>query len=262
MSSKKLKRWGAIGLRRAYSAYCAFWFCGIFVLLFPLFWLSAQRLAWHRYGGTLIRLWATLFFPISGLPLRIREEAPRRAQPCIYCPNHTSYLDIPVTASRMPGYFVYMGKASLGRIPLFGWFFRNLHIPVERSQRTSAYRSLQKAAGVIDRGGSLVIFPEGGIPDPPHPQLGKFKDGAFRLAIEKQVPIVPVTIYDNWRVLPDDGRFLIRWQPHLRLCYHAPIATEGLTLADLPQLRQQTYEVLAHALHEAFPQQVPTPALL
>ena len=73
----------------------------------------------------------------------------------------------------------------------------------------------------IDEGKNLVIFPEGGIITLKDPVMAKFKDGAFRVAIEKQIAIVPVTIPFNWIILPPD-EFLLRWHP-LKVIFHEPI---------------------------------------
>lgn len=244
-----------------YRAWCLFWFGGTYVVLFPLFWLCLRREAWFRHTGTLNRIWARIFYFGSGLPIRVEYRfRPVRGRPYVYCANHTLYLDIPTTGYALPGYLTYVGKASLTKVPLFGYMFRKLHIAVDRRSRVSGYRSLLAAHAAIDRGSSLIIFPEGGIHDVPQPRLMPFKDGPFRIAIEKQIPMVPVTIPHNWRVLPDDGRFLPYRYPSL-LVIHPPISTEGLTLNDLPALRQQTYDIIYQEWHRHYPDHLAQPTL-
>lgn len=250
--------------RKLYRAWCLFWFGGIYVLLFPLFWLCLRRPAWYRHTGPLNRLWAWCFYRFSGLPMRVdRRFRPDPAQPYVYCANHTSYLDIPATGFALPGYLTYVGKHSLKRVPLFGYMFGKLHIAVDRRSRVSGYRSLLAAYAAVDRGSSLIVFPEGGIHDVPQPQLMPFKDGPFRIAIEKQIPVVPVTIPFNWRILPDDGRLLPYRFPGL-VVIHPPIDTRGMTAANLPALRQRTYQTISQEWRRHCPELLtsqPTPTV-
>jgi 1-acyl-sn-glycerol-3-phosphate acyltransferase len=92
----------------------------------------------------------------------------------------------------------------------------------------------------------MVIFPEGTISNQV-PKLIKFKDGPFRIAIEKQIPLLPITIMGNWEVLPDQGIF--EGRPGFVDQYvHKPIETKGLTLADIEQLKEQVFNVISNKL--------------
>jgi 1-acyl-sn-glycerol-3-phosphate acyltransferase len=105
-------------------------------------------------------------------------------------------------------------------------------------------QSLEK----LNMGYNLAIFPEGTIP--PHAQAPKmipFKDGAFRMAIEKQIPIVPMSIINNWQILPDDGKFVPR-RKLMHAVVHTPISTKGLTLDDVDTLKNQTYTIIESTL--------------
>lgn len=94
----------------------------------------------------------------------------------------------------------------------------------------------------IDEGKSLVIFPEGGIVTQKDPVMGRFKQGPFRVAIEKQIPIVPVTIPYNWIILPPE-EFLLYWHP-LRIIFHEPISTVGLTMEDIDTLKEKVFAII------------------
>src|SRR5690606_7735511 len=100
-----------------------------------------------------------------------------------YCANHTSFLDIPVVAVAIPGMFHFMAKHELSKIPLFGLFFRTIDIAVPRGNHRGSHKAYQLAAQKINQGGSIMVFPEGGIL-PNAPKLKAFKSGAFRLAFE------------------------------------------------------------------------------
>lgn len=98
----------------------------------------------------------------------------------------------------------------------------------------------------IDEGKSLVIYPEGGIITKDPPQLAGFKDGAFRVAIEKQIPLVPVTIPYNWILLPDN-EFVLHWH-RVKVIFHEPILTKGLTMNDIDKLKQSLRNTLDEEL--------------
>ncbi len=103
-----------------------------------------------------------------------------------------------------------------------------------------------KSLEAIDEGKSLVIYPEGGIITKKDPVMGRFKEGAFRVAIEKQIPIVPVTIPHNWIILPP-YEFLV-WRGRIRVIFHEPIETKGLTLDDVDSLKNKVFTIMHEEL--------------
>ncbi len=240
-------------LRRIYSLWCLWWFTIIYLLLFPFFYLCIHVAPWRKYSTYLYRIWAGILFPLCGVTMsRSFQSKIPSDQPFVYCPNHFSYLDIPVMAATTPGFFAFVGKKSLEKIPLFGYMFKKLHIPLDRDSRKSAYSTAQRAKEAIDQHRSIVIFPEGKIDYKAQPGLLPFKDGPFRIAIEKQIPIVPVTIPFNWIILPDDGKYFIN-PGVIEVIFHEPIPTTGLSMEDLPVLRQQTHAVIYNTLRTYFP---------
>ncbi len=136
------------------------------------------------------------------------------------------------------------------KIPLFGFMYRKLHITVNRQSLKSRYSTLVRSAEAIEDGKSLVIFPEGGIVSKKMPEMHRFKDGAFRVAIEKQIPVVPVTIPYNWIILPDDS--LLPKLRSLKVVFHEPIHTLGMTLDDIEHLKQRTYDIIDAELKRHF----------
>ena len=100
-----------------------------------------------------------------------------------------------------------------------------------------------KALEAVDRGRSLAIFPEGTIPKGNHPAMIHFKDGPFRIAVEKQIPIVPVTIPYNWIILPDNGKFVPN-RMLMKTVIHEPIETKGMTVDDIDYLKKLTFEII------------------
>jgi 1-acyl-sn-glycerol-3-phosphate acyltransferase len=230
-------------LRRIYSVYSLTLFALIFLLLLPIFVILIYTNKRHTLVFELHRVWAWLYFKLSFIPIKkVYSDKLDMSRQFIFCSNHFSYLDIPaIGINKVRPIFV--GKHSLGKIPLFGYMYRNIHITLDRENLKSRYSAMEKGATELDQGQNLVIFPEGGIMSKNPPQMARFKDGAFRLAIEKQVPIVPVTIPYNWILLPDDGKLLLHWHRNL-VIFHDPIETHGLVMEDLEDLKNQVYEII------------------
>ncbi|MES2733891.1 MAG: lysophospholipid acyltransferase family protein [Bacteroidota bacterium] len=217
-------------------------------MLFPFFFIFLQKESWKPLAHYLNKLWAQLYFPLCAIPVEVHYVSPLDPhKPYLFCANHTSYLDIALMGLVVPHYFAFIGKSSLKKIPLFGYMFRKLHIDVDRSSWVKSHQTFRKALEVLSQGRSIVVFPEGGMVTKAPPALTPFKDGPFRMAIEQQVPVVPITLPYNWIVLPDDNRLLFT-RHLLKAIVHTPISTQGLTLADVSQLKQQAYQVIENEL--------------
>lgn len=235
-------------VKRLYSIQALFAFVVPFILIFPLFLIFLQNKDWYKYAFKIHHWWSRVFFTFSGIQFEIEYQQELLSnRKYIFCPNHFSYLDIP-SMVRNKHYFVFMGKDEMQKIPLFGYMYKRMHVTLDRDRMKSRYSAILKAADVLDEGKSLTIFPEGGIVTKDPPNMVKFKDGAFRLAIQKQVPIVPVTIPNNWIILPDDEKFLIDKSKKMKLIFHRPIETEGMTLNDLGKLKDLTFSVIEKEL--------------
>lgn len=148
----------------------------------------------------------------------------------------------------IPRYFVFMGKDELLKWPLFRLFFKRQDIAVNRRNASGAGIAFKQAKEVLKQGNALAMFPEGTIPKHP-PRLKPFKDGAFKLAIECQVPIVPVTFLSNWKLLGDAESSWGRTRPGVsRVIVHEAISTTGMTDKDLVNLRQQVFTTIESSL--------------
>lgn len=230
-------------LRWLYTTYAAILFVLLFILLFPFFLIPIIFPKQHALTGVFNRVWAYSMFPLIAMPFRIEERKHlNRKQQYIFVPNHFSYLDI-ASMGFNPVNAVFVGKSDMEKVPLFGFMYRKLHITVDRASLSSRVNTLKRAMQAIDEGKSLVIFPEGGILTKHAPKMIKFKDGAFRVAIEKQIPIVPVTIPNNWIILPDQEPLLLRWGL-MKVIFHEPIDTKGMTLKDVDALKDQAYSII------------------
>lgn len=233
--------------RRIYSTYGLLVFTLTFVLLLPLFVLTIEIPRLKKFGRRLNRLWSTIFFTLIFIRVQfVNRHFIKRKQQYIIVSNHFSYLDIPVLGFINKD-IVFIGKSSLGRVPLFGYMFRNLHIEVDRSSLKSRGESLVKTKQALAEGSSVVVFPEGGITSKAPPLMGRFKDSVFKLAIEKQIPIIPVTLSFNHLILPDDGKLLLRFGK-AKVVFHPPISVGGKDKKAVSEIREACFNVIQDQL--------------
>ena len=236
-------------LRTLYTVYGFFIFILVFILLFPFLLIPIIFPLQFKLTGIINRVWAKLLFGFLFLPCTVECRSKLDAGKIyIFCPNHFSYLDIP-TMGLNPVNAIFVGKNDMERVPLFGFMYRKLHITVNRLSLRSRGNTLLNTLKAIDSGKSLVIYPEGGIVTPDPPVMFPFKDGAFRAAVEKQIPIVPVTIPFNWIILPDQRPLRLRWGK-IKVIFHEPIETRGMNMEDVQKLKQVVYTVINAELHK------------
>ena len=170
-----------------------------------------------------IHAFLSTFF--AGVFFKFKFEQRLENQTYIFCANHTSNLDIVLFCLLAKGRFHFMGKDELLKNPVLGMFFRTIDVAVARDSKISAFRAFKKVGENLDNGMSLIIFPYGKIDDLYPPILHEFKNGPFRLAIEHNIPIVPVSIQNIWQIMWDDGS-KYGTRPGIGNIYvHEPIST-------------------------------------
>jgi len=167
----------------------------------------------------------------------------------IITPNHSSYLDIFCLYTIFPNYFVFTGKKEIEKWPLFHIYYTSgMNILVDRDNRVGSIKALKRISQEIDKENPLVIFPEGTI-SKEAPKLAPFKSGAFAIAIQKQIPILPVTFVTNWKLLSRSGF----WKGPAGLgiaevVIHKPIITTGLKKEDIIQLQNRVISIITGPL--------------
>ncbi len=235
-------------IRAIYAVYVLLIFTFTFLIIYPFALLFIYVPGLFFLTSYLLKIWTVIFFVPAFIPLRIQKHPQvSKSQPCVYCANHFSYMDIPVLGLS-PGWYLFVGKNSIGKVPLFGHLYRNLNILVDRSDRSSRWESVTRSIEAIKRGQSPIFFPEGGIRAENPPEMAPFKDGAFKVAIKTQVPVVPVTLPYNYQLLKEN-ELNMRWRP-LKVIYHEPIPTVGMTEKDIDILKEKTRAVIQQKLNE------------
>ena len=159
--------------------------------------------------------------------------------------NHKSMIDIMLMLSLSKDPIVFVGKKELEKIPLFGYFYRRVCILVDRSSPESRKEVYTKEIKRLETGISVCIFPEGGVPDP-SVILDKFKNGAFSLAIQFQIPIVPITFLDCEKKFPYFFAYnhFYGSPGKLRANVHEFIETKGLNQENREFLKEKVYDIM------------------
>lgn len=222
-----------------------------FLILFPVFAILLSGKRNYKAAFFFMRLLARWIVFLPGIIVRIKREVPETEipQPCVYVANHSSYLDTVLSYIVISRLFVQMGKAEIQKAPLLRIFFRDMNIYVDRKSRTGSYAAFREASERLQKGQSVFIHPEGTIES--KGQLKPFKNGAFRLAIENQVPVVPVSYLGNWKLLQNGGFFKAHGRPGIaRVIVHKPVPTKGMTEEDLVNLRHTVRETIARTIRQ------------
>lgn len=172
-------------------------------------------------------------------------QRPEKGKVYIICPNHTSMVDIMMTFALFPNCFLFIGKKELAKMPLFGYFYKRTNLLVDRQNLRSRKDVLDRAAKKVDEGIGICIYPEGGVPSE-EVELAPFKQGAFRLSVEKGLTIIPVTYPDNKRHLP--FVFTKGYPGVLRAVIHPFISPQGDGPEEMDRLKKECRAAIASAL--------------
>jgi 1-acyl-sn-glycerol-3-phosphate acyltransferase len=197
----------------------------------------------------IVRRWGKLLVAAAGIELH--TENVERLDPnkrYILVSNHYSYLDIPCIVAAIPQPIRFMAKASLFKIPIFGWAIgRAGFIPIDRKNRRTAVKSFDLAADRIRKGNTIVIFPEEGRSR--ERTMRAFQRGAFLLAIRSEKTIVPIAVDSTYNVFPVGAKRVKPGRVTVRV--GTPIPTENLTLKAKDSLLTQSRDQIETMLFGA-----------
>jgi 1-acyl-sn-glycerol-3-phosphate acyltransferase len=218
------------------------------VTLFPLIFFIGMRdrpfareFIWH-----IARYWAKAWLWFIGMPLRVSGPLPTTMSKYVVVANHISYLDTICIYAAMPCYFRALAKKEMARIPVFGFIYKQLSVLVDRSSPNSRGKSMRLMWRVLKNEANIVIFPEGTFNETGAP-LKKFYDGAFRLAVSAQTPVVPLVFPDTnkrwhfsgwWKINPGTNRAV----------FLDPVDVKGMTMSDIPALKEKVYKLMEQEL--------------
>jgi 1-acyl-sn-glycerol-3-phosphate acyltransferase len=220
------------------------------VILFPvLLVLTISEKTYHLFFKV-ARFWAAVILYGMGFwPIIKRAEPMKKDQSYMLVANHTSMTDIMMMLLISKNPFVFVGKKELTKVPVFGFFYKRTCILVDRKNPRSRKEVFDRARKRLQDGVSICIFPEGGVSDDLNIVLDTFKDGAFRLAIDHQIPLIPITLYDNKKRFPFN--FFEGSPGFMRAQTHKAIETIGMrVVGDKAGFRESVRNIILHSLEE------------
>jgi len=213
------------------------------IVLFPLIFVTIMSEKTYPLFFKIARLWAK--FILIGMGFRYSIEGCENfedGKSYMLVANHTSMTDIMLMLIAVKNHpFVFVGKKELVKIPIFGFIYKRVCILVDRSNSKSRYAVFERAQKRLHQGLSICIFPEGGVPDESI-LLDEFKDGAFRIAIEHQIPIIPMTFFDNKERF--SYTFFSGSPGKMRAKIHPQIETIGHTLEDKNKIKTEVRKII------------------
>ena len=221
-------------------------FIGIVITLPFLIVFSIKESFYPYFYWVARNIWSNIIMYGMGFYPEIKfKQHIKKGKSYMLVSNHKSMIDIMLMLSLSKDPIVFVGKKELEKIPLFGYFYRRVCILVDRSSPESRKEVYTKAIKRLDTGISVCIFPEGGVPDP-GVILDKFKNGAFSLAIQFQIPIVPITFLDCEKKFPYFFAYnhFYGSPGKLRANVHEFIETKGLNQENKEFLKEKVYDIL------------------
>ncbi len=235
-----------------YKLYVGIVFTLIAVLLHPIFLILLSKDKWKKKTFPFFVFWSRLLcFLCLVFPKRINKIHQLPDTPCMIVANHSSYFDIFIMHSFLSNKpFLFMGKGEILSYPLIKSYFKNLHIPVFRNDKLKSAKAFIKARKSIKEGWSIMVFPEGTIPDTNNPEMIPFKDGAFKMAKLEQLPIVSLTFLDNYHILNEPLQFGLAHPGISRVIFHPVISKEKVNELTEKELSELVFNQIATPLRE------------
>ncbi|MGB5264666.1 MAG: lysophospholipid acyltransferase family protein [Lutimonas sp.] len=212
----------------------------------PILIIIISKEKWYPIFFKIAKYWAkTILFLMGFKPVITYEEKMDTKKSYVFCPNHTSIVDILLMLVLSDNPFVFLGKKELSKIPVFGYIYRKTCIMVDRENKTNKNSAFTEAQRRLANGLSVCIFPEGKVPDDESIILDNFKSGAFRLSEEFNIPIVPITFFDCKKRF--SYTFFSGGPGVLRTKIHSFIQPTGKTIEEL---QQETFTVIFKSLKD------------
>ncbi len=228
-------------IKNIFARILAFWALFVFastMLIFLWFYLfcfilpEPQKTRWHRLVS---RVWMSIFLTLSGCTFKVTGKSVfDKTENAIVVCNHNSLIDIPISFPFLPRANKTIAKKAFAYVPLFGWIYSFGSVLVDRKNDRSRRESFEKMRQVLNNGLDMLIYPEGTRNRTSAP-LKSFYDGAFKLAIDTQKPIIPVILLNTKKILP--AKPVMYFTPgKIQMDILPAIYPQGHTAASLKQL--------------------------
>jgi 1-acyl-sn-glycerol-3-phosphate acyltransferase len=216
---------------------------GLVFLFAPILLVVTAREKWYPIFFRVASFWAKLTLLFMGFYIKKEyKQRTEKGKSYMFIANHTSVLDFLLMLAVVKRPFVFVGKQELSKVPVFGFFYKRTCILVDRTNLKSKQKVFKAAREKIDSGYSICIFPEGMVPNDESIVLSGFKKGAFRLAVEHDLPIVPLIFYDCKKRF--SYTFFSGMPGVLRIKMHSFVSTLNLKTKDTLELQNQCFQLI------------------
>ncbi len=239
-----------IVFRIIYKIYYLLVFALSLLLTYPIMRFLLSKPSYYPIAFKVMRIHAFLLLVFAGARLKVKgkENIPSSGS-YIICPNHTSFIDIFCIYSVFKNYFVFTGKKEIEKWPLFHIYYTSgMNILVDRENNIGSFQSFKRMTQVLEQGTPLAIFPEGTI-SKNAPELMPFKSGAFTIAIQRKIPILPITFVSNWKVLGKGSFFKSKCGPAIvEMIIHPVVYTNTMKKSDNEELMKTVEKTIKSVL--------------
>jgi 1-acyl-sn-glycerol-3-phosphate acyltransferase len=259
---KKLRKGLSYPIRVIQFLYCiyallVFAMLTIVSVITMLFLIPFSKSKLSKRVYKICRYWAKAFLILIGVRhIEIFEDKHDFKKPHIFVANHNSYMDIPPIVQLKHQPIKPLGKFESSKIPIFGWIYRAAVIMVDRSSPDKRAKSLRNLKAALHKKVSIFIFPEGTFSMTEEEPLKNFYNGAFKLAIEMQVPIQPILLVDAVDRMHYSSVFTLTPGKN-RVVYLPTVPVDAYTMEDVEQLKNKVYQMMDEGLrrYRTYPKQ-------
>ena len=234
-------------LKNIFARIWAFWALLSFVVTFLIIFLPSMLSYLYKdevkgqdYFIWVSRVWMQSWLYLIGCPVKVlgRENFDKNKNYVIVY-NHNAFLDVPLSAPFVPGGNKTIAKASFGKFPIFGWFYKRGGIMVDRNKDNSRVKSYEAMRATLNKGIHMCIYPEGTRNRTGNP-LKPFYDGAFKLAIDAKKEIIPSVILGTNKAMPVNKTFYLL-PKRLKMIFLSPVSSENI---DTKSLNKKVFDMM------------------
>lgn len=236
-----------------WTIWCSVVFLSALILVFPLLFIGlnipSKRV--YRFMHFMPIYFSHIALWLMGISVRVHNKTLLDSEKqYILVGNHMSYLDALISAVASNNYKKYIGKAEILKYPVLGYLLAKLYVPVQRDEKSSRKWSMEAMFKYLKDGASMVIFPEGTCNTTPD-HLKEFKDGAFSLSLQLNIPIAVCTILGAAELMP---RKLLSIRPgKIDVHWTTILDPKDYSMEQIHEMKKDTQKAMLPLLKERYP---------
>jgi 1-acyl-sn-glycerol-3-phosphate acyltransferase len=231
--------------------WLGFWLLTVTIVLFMPIVMAAVLSKTGGLAFNLTKLWAWIILTVTRTRISVTgRHNIKEGQSYIIIANHQSHFDILALVCGLGVQYRWVIKQEIRKIPLFGYALHaSRNIFIDRSDHQSAIRSINEGMDRLPDGAGVLFFAEG--TRSPDGQIHQFKKGGFTIALERQLPILPVTVNGSRKLLPKNS--MVFSSGTIEVAISAPIDTSGYTTETIAQLIEKTRNAVVEKFNPDYP---------